>query len=249
MRNEFLDIKKKTIIVQSYFRMQKALKEYKIISDQRQVAAILIQSWVRRFLAGKKYQKLKQDVHDRYQISVHLHQRAAAEVIQAAWRGHRVRLAYKQKLFEAQCKLQQTAAIMIQKHWRGHKERSEFLKLKENLKSKKKLENSSAIVLQKWIRRFLAMKHLERLKNEKINRAATLIKAAWRGYKARLALKDLVIAKKLAEVQRRVSEAHKNVTEDKKLCNRTAYALDYLFTYKDMGMLILALNNLNVTLR
>ena len=87
------------------------------------------------------------------------------------------------------------------------------------------------------------------LKNEKINRAATRIKAAWRGYKARLALKDLVIAKKLAEVQRRVSEAHKNVTEDKKLCNRTAYALDYLFTYKDMGMLILSLNNLNVTLR
>ena len=55
MRKEFLDIKKKAIIVQSYFRMQKALKEYKIISDQRQVAAILIQSWVRRFLAGKKY--------------------------------------------------------------------------------------------------------------------------------------------------------------------------------------------------
>merc|ERR1711956_116837 len=82
----------------------------------------------------------------------------------------------------------------------------------------KKMENYSAIVLQKWIRRFLAVK-------------------------------DLVIAKKLAEVQRRVSEAHKNVTEDKKLCNRTAYALDYLFTYKDMGMLILALNNLNVTLR
>ena len=101
MRNEFLDIKKKTIIVQSYFRMQKALKEYKIISDQRQVAAILIQSWVRRFLAGKKYQKLKQDVHDRYQISVQLHQRAAA-VIQAAWRSHRFRLAFKEAYKPAQ---------------------------------------------------------------------------------------------------------------------------------------------------
>ena len=71
MRNEFLDIKKKAIIVQSYFRMQRALKEYKIISDQRQVAAILIQSWVRRFLAGKKYQKLKREY--RYQISVQLY--------------------------------------------------------------------------------------------------------------------------------------------------------------------------------
>ena len=70
----------------------------------------------------------------------------------------------KQKLFEDQCKLQQTAAIMIQKHWRGYKERIEFLRLNENLKSEKKLENSSAIVLQKWTRRFLAMKQLERLK-------------------------------------------------------------------------------------
>ena len=79
-------------------------------------------------------------------------------------------------------------------------------------------------------------------------RAATLIKATWRGYKARMALKKAVIAKKLEEVQRKVSEAHKNATEDKKLCNRTAFALDHLFTYKDMSMLIEALNNLNVTL-
>ena len=57
------------------------------------------------------------------------------------------------------------------------------------------------------------------------------------------------IAKQLEVVQRRVSEAHKNATEDKKLCNRTAFALDYLFTYKDMAMLIEALNNLNVSLR
>ena len=80
-------------------------------------------------------------------------------------------------------------------------------------------------------------------------RAATVIKAAWRGYKARTALKKAVIAKKLSEVQRRVSEAHKNATEDKKLCNRTAFALDNLLNYKDMGMLIEALNNFNVTLR
>ena len=100
--------------------------------------------------------------------------------------------------------------------------------------------------MQKWIRKFLANKQVNFLREKK---AATTIQAAWRGYKARLALKDLVIAKKLAEVQRRVSEAHKNVTEEKKLCNRTAYALEYLFGYKDMGTLIVECNNLNVTLR
>ena len=102
--------------------------------------------------------------------------------------------------------------------------------LKENSKSEEK--QAAAIVLQKNVRRFLALKKLERLKQEKLVKSATLIKAFWRGYKARLAMKKLVIAKQLAEVQRRVSEAHKNVTEDKKLCNRTAYALDYLFTFK-----------------
>ena len=64
-----------------------------------------------------------------------------------------------------------------------------------------------------------------------------------------MALKKEAIAKQLAEVQRRVSEAHRNATEEQKLCNRTAFALDYLYTYKDMAMLIEALNNLNVTLR
>ena len=80
-------------------------------------------------------------------------------------------------------------------------------------------------------------------------RAATTIKAAWRGRKARMTLKKAVIAKQLEVVQRKVSEAHKNATEDQKLCNRTAFALDYLFTYNDMSRLIEALNNLNVSLR
>ena len=83
----------------------------------------------------------------------------------------------------------------------------------------------------------------------KQKRAATIIKASWRGRKARMALKKAVIAIKLEVVQRRVSEAHKNATEEQKLCNRTAFALDYLFTYTDVSKLIEALNTLNVSLR
>ena len=64
-----------------------------------------------------------------------------------------------------------------------------------------------------------------------------------------MALKKAVIAIKLEVVQRRVSEAHKNATEEQKLCNRTAFALDYLFTYTDVSKLIEALNTLNVSLR
>ena len=73
------------------------------------------------------------------------------------------------------------------------------------------------------------------------------IQALWRGQKARKVLKEEAeaeMAKKIEEMQSRVSEAHKNATEDKKLCNRTAFALEYLFNSKDIALLIQALSDL-----
>ena len=141
-----------------------------------------------------------------------------------------VRMWISVKAYRSQLAKRKEAAIIVQKYARRFLAIQKLKYLKESSKSKEKQE--AAVVLQKNVRRFLALKQLERLKQEKLHRCATMIKAFWRGYKARLAVKKLVIAKQLAEVQRRVSEAHKNVTEDKKLCNRTAYALDYLFTFK-----------------
>ena len=51
-------------------------------------------------------------------------------------------------------------------------------------------------------------------------------------------------AKRLAEVRKRVDEANRKATEDKKLCNRTAFAIDYLYKLKDMAYLIKAMNDL-----
>lgn len=51
-------------------------------------------------------------------------------------------------------------------------------------------------------------------------------------------------AKRLAEVRKRVDEANRKATEDKKLCNRTAFAIDYLYRQKDMAYLIKAMNDL-----
>ena len=50
--------------------------------------------------------------------------------------------------------------------------------------------------------------------------------------------------KLIEEVQTRLSAAHKNATEDQKLCNRTDFALDYLYSMKDMSYLIEAVNSL-----
>lgn len=69
----------------------------------------------------------------------------------------------------------------------------------------------------------------------------------WRGYKARKALKAEA-AQQLAEVRKRVDEANRMATEDKKLCNRTAFAIDYLYKLKDMADLIKAMKDLGENL-
>jgi hypothetical protein len=144
------------------------------------------------------------------------------------------------------------AAIKIQSYYRMTSAKAKFQLLK-----KKKAEILKAQAIERALKRdksSVILQHafkgwMVRLDFIRQKKAATLLKATWRGYKARMALKKAVIAKQLAEVQRRVSEAHKNATEDKKLCNKTTYALDYLFNYKDMAMLITALKDLDVSLR
>ena len=103
-------------------------------------------------------------------------------------------------------------------------------------------KDNAACILTTNIRGWLIRKEFLKAK-----KAAVSIQSLWRGYKTRKLIRleaEAEMAKKIAEMQRRVSEAAKNATDDKKLCNRTAFALDYLLNSKDMAMLIQALTNL-----
>ena len=62
----------------------------------------------------------------------------------------------------------------------------------------------------------------------------------WKGYCVRKANKS----KKLTAVRQRVQEANAAATEDKKLCNRTSSALDFLLNYKQLAFILEALINL-----
>ena len=62
----------------------------------------------------------------------------------------------------------------------------------------------------------------------------------WRGYCVRKANKS----NKLTAVRQRVQEANAAATEDKKLCNRTSSALDFLLNYKQLAFILEALINL-----
>jgi hypothetical protein len=55
------------------------------------------------------------------------------------------------------------------------------------------------------------------------------------------------MARRLAEVRQKVDEATRNATEDKRLGNRTAGAIESLFKYKDMAQLIKALTDLGIS--
>ena len=59
-----------------------------------------------------------------------------------------------------------------------------------------------------------------------------LVQAHWRGYRFRKGVKEEQ-ARRLAEVRAKMSEAAKNATEAKKLCNRTAFALEFLYKSKE----------------
>ena len=50
--------------------------------------------------------------------------------------------------------------------------------------------------------------------------------------------------KRIEEVREKVKKANENVTEEKKLGNRTNFALDYLYSFRDMGQLIQAVQDL-----
>ena len=52
------------------------------------------------------------------------------------------------------------------------------------------------------------------------------------------------LGRRIGEVREKVKKAGENATEDKKLGNRTNFALDYLYSYRDMAQLIKAVQDL-----
>jgi len=112
--------------------------------------------------------------------------------------------------------------------------------------------------------------HMKKIREDN---AAITIQKYWRGHVVRLgfrlaALQPIVsqvnpppalqvvevtvseeLGKRIEEVREKVKKANENVTEDKKLGNRTNFALDYLYCFRDMGQLIQAVQDLDISTR
>ena len=178
-RKEFVTMKRSAICLQSYVRMWIARKKYIKLLWQRQNAATILQKYLRRHLAIKKLK--------------HLREVKAATILQTHWRGYVERKQFSDW---------KNGAIIIQSHVRKWIARRAY-KIVLNQRSE------SAIFIQKHVRGFLATRKLQYLKEEK---AATTIQASWRCYSARHEYLKLKVATILLQSQIRMWRSKKYYT-------------------------------------
>jgi len=186
-------------------------------------AALTLQAFQRGRLARRRYAQMRQ----------------ACAIIQRRWRALVVRRNFQRM---------RQSALVIQSYFRMELVRGEYrVQLEQMQAHNQQLQairrQNAAIILQHCVRGWLVRRRYLRRR-----KAALTIQSFWRGHCQRLAIRK-AWGKRIADVQNRLSEAHKNATEDKKLCNRTAFALDFLYKMKDMAYLIEAVNSLDVSTR
>ncbi|XP_054761637.2 abnormal spindle-like microcephaly-associated protein homolog [Lytechinus pictus] len=158
--------------------------------------------------------------------------------LQRAFRNFRLRRAFKQKM---------DAITTIQSWMRAKLQRLRFQKIR-----------AATCILQRAARRYLIKKNvaatrlqsiarvwLAKRRIQKMHSAALKMQALWRGHRVRCSIKS----KKVSAARARCRRANQNVTEEKKLCNRTATALDYLLHYKSMHRILETLISLEVVSR
>lgn len=225
-----------TVKIQTWTRMIIARKSYLKIQQCRSTAATMIQKNWRSRICQEKYKS----------------QRISVVVIQRSWRNFVFR------------KERSVAAVKIQRWFRN--KRLEKLKEAENLLSQvvfiqtfwrfyryRCQAREAAVKIQTWWRMAIQRRNLYRLLALRYESALTIQKH-WRSLLSRRALQKKLeeqgskeLGEKIQEARLKVKEAKENASEDKKLCNRTSFALDFLYRGRDMAYVIKALTDLGNT--
>uniref|UniRef100_A0A8C8RGA5 Abnormal spindle microtubule assembly n=1 Tax=Pelusios castaneus TaxID=367368 RepID=A0A8C8RGA5_9SAUR len=157
--------KRAAVIIQSWYRMHKDLKQY--LHIRRSV--IQIQAWFRCVQAKHGYEEKKacilliQKYYRAYRLGKierenYLQKLAAVRVLQAAFRGMKARLLYRQ--IKAVC--------CVQSFWRMRQAKRKFLLMKQ-----------SVVTLQSHVRKYQQLKRYKQTKN-----AVCIIQTRYREYVA-----------------------------------------------------------------
>eukprot|EP01039_Chlorochromonas_danica_P008918 gene8917-9836_t len=147
---------------------------------RKEKAAIMIQCLCRRRLAIRKVSLLQKLSHvaswvhametfpTNYRLRA-LQQTSAAFIIKA-YRSYRI----KKKLYKLVYYNRFARAIIIQRYYRGFRERKAYLQHLEEKYREERMKNKNAVIIQKYVRRFLAELALDRLYEAKDNRQIEL---------------------------------------------------------------------------
>uniref|UniRef100_A0A4W3K566 Assembly factor for spindle microtubules n=1 Tax=Callorhinchus milii TaxID=7868 RepID=A0A4W3K566_CALMI len=222
-RKRFLQIKSAAISIQSQYHAYKARKLYKSYKG----AAVILQRHFKSHLMRKE------------QRLAYLTMQQKIIFLQSAIRGFIVRRNYEKlqkSTKKIQVRLMQKAACQIQHEYRGYKERKKFLGQK-----------LAVLAIQRLFRAWQLEKN-EKLKHEKRTRAAVILQAVWRGLRVRKEVYDQSFPRIIA-IRCRIQQATEKSSEEQKLGNRTAIALNYILKYKHFSWILAALQHLEVATR
>ncbi|CAH1785860.1 unnamed protein product [Owenia fusiformis] len=244
-RRHYQAMRTKVICLQrrarAYIEGKQARLDYHITRG----AVITIQAWARGWfdrcyvnqLLEEQREKERQEKRKEFlhHFSTVAKRHLSVMIIQGCYRRHLALKAAKQQLH---------SIILIQRWLRAKLERVHYLKLVRGVRQLQVVvrarlshRNAAAITLQAAARVWLAKRQVSRM-----HKAATKIQCIWRGRKLRNEQKN----KKITVARKRIEEATRNATEEKKLVNRTSSALDYLLQYKQLSYILEAVMHLDV---
>ncbi|KAJ7332385.1 hypothetical protein JRQ81_014565 [Phrynocephalus forsythii] len=229
----FLRMKASTVLIQRKWKATRAAKMARQKFLATKIAVQVIQSAYRRHCAKKLFQMTLVQRRQRLLLCF-----AAAVYHHLA--AIRIQRAYRKHLHLRRVNLELSSVLYIQQWYRARKQRMRYLQYREKI-----------IKIQRMARRWLKnRKKSTDVVQEHINpktpsNGIIKFQALWRGYSWRKKT-DTVETKALRDS---LIIANKESKEEKKLCNRTALAIDRLLKYKHFSYILAALKELEVVTR
>ncbi|XP_078417845.1 abnormal spindle-like microcephaly-associated protein isoform X2 [Cetorhinus maximus] len=236
-RKKFLQQRMAAMFIQRFYRTWQLAKAENVKYKRIREAVILLQSMCRGWLVRKKLveQKLAQKKL-RFTAAVYHH--LCAFKIQRTYRRYRALKCAKEKI---------NSVICIQRWFRTCLQRSRYLDDRQKIIVVQRTvrvwlirRHRAAVVIQKVVRRFIY-----RTRKQRFHSGIVKIQALWKGY----CLRKKTNNPQIITIRRRIKQANQNSTDEQKLCNRTAVALDYILKFKHFSHILAALQHLEVATR
>ncbi|XP_048448980.1 abnormal spindle-like microcephaly-associated protein homolog [Rhincodon typus] len=236
-RKKFLQQRMAAMIIQRIYRTWQLAKTENMKYKKIREAVILLQSICRGWLVRKKLveQKLAEKKL-RFAAAVYHH--LCAFKIQSMYKRYRALKCARDEI---------NSVIFIQRWFRTCLQRRKYLDdyhkiivVQRTVKIWLMRRHKAAVVIQKVARHFL-----QKTRKQRFHSAIIKIQALWRGYCLRKKTNNLQII----TIRCHIEQANQNSTEEQKLCNRTAVALDYILKYKHFSHILAALKHLEAATR